>query len=216
MAHYDLEEQEQLDSLKTWWKMYGNQVTGLVVAGSLAVIGWQGWSWYQNGQAAQASAVFASLEQGLAGADAARVKAAAGELSEKFSRTSYAALGMLLAAKQSFDSSDLKSAHLQLAWVVDNARNEVRDVARLRLASVAIDELAYDDALKVLADEPAPAFAARFLEIKGDVLVAQGKKDEARTAYKAALDKIAADKAARPGAGREFLQQKLDHLGEGV
>ena len=54
MAHYDLEEQEQIDSLRTWWKMYGNLVTGVVVAASLAVIGWQGWNWYQRGQAAQA------------------------------------------------------------------------------------------------------------------------------------------------------------------
>ena len=30
MAHYDLEEQEQLDTLKTWWKMHGNLVTTVV------------------------------------------------------------------------------------------------------------------------------------------------------------------------------------------
>ena len=54
MAHYDLEEQEQIDSLKTWWKMYGNLVSGVLVAASIGVIGWQGWNWYQRGQAAQA------------------------------------------------------------------------------------------------------------------------------------------------------------------
>ena len=54
---YDLEEQEQIDSLKTWWKMYGNLVTGLVVAASLAMVGWQGWNWYQGGQSAKAAAI---------------------------------------------------------------------------------------------------------------------------------------------------------------
>ena len=63
MAHYDLEEQEQIDSLKTWWKMYGNLVTGLVVAASLAMVGWQGWNWYQGGQSAKAAAIYGVLEQ---------------------------------------------------------------------------------------------------------------------------------------------------------
>ena len=89
MAHYDLEEQEQIDSIKTWWKMYGNLVTGVILAGSLSVIGWQGWNWYQRSQSAQASAIYAVLEQAVATRDAQRVKAAAGELAEKFGGTPY-------------------------------------------------------------------------------------------------------------------------------
>ena len=45
------------------------------------------------------------------------------------------------------------------------------------------------------------------------MLAAQGKKPEARTAYKAALEKGEA-REGRGGAGRELLQQKLDNLGE--
>ena len=70
MAHYDLEEQEQIDSLKTWWKMYGNLVTGLVVAASLAMVGWQGWNWYQGGQSAKAAAIYGVLEQAAGAGDA--------------------------------------------------------------------------------------------------------------------------------------------------
>jgi predicted negative regulator of RcsB-dependent stress response len=210
MAHYDLEEQEQIDSLKTWWKMYGNLVTAVVVAASLGVIGWQGWNWYQRNQAAQAAAIYGVLEQAVAANDAQKTKAAAGELAEKFGRTGYAALGALLAAKQSFEAGDLKTARVQLAWAADNARDEVRDLARLRLAAVLLDEKAFDEALAQLDAAHAAAFDARFLEMKGDVLVAQGKKPEARAAYKAALDK-GEDKV---GAGRELLRQKLDNLGE--
>ncbi len=210
MAHYDLEEQEQIDTLKTWWKMYGNLVTALVSAVALATVGWQGWNWYQNNQAAQASAIFAVLEDAFAVGDAQKVKATAGELAEKYSRTSHAALGALLAARQSFDAGDLKTARTQLAWVVDNGRDEVRDLARLRLAAVLLDEEQYDDALKQLASAPAPAFASRFQELRGDVLAAQGKASEARAAYRAALDQI----GEADGVGRELLQQKLDSLGE--
>ena len=212
MAHYDLEEQEQIDSLRTWWKMYGNLVTGVVVAASIGVIGWQGWNWYQRSQVAQASAIYAVLEQGAALRDGQKVKAAAGELAEKFGSTSYAWLGALVAARQSFDAGDLKTARAQLNWAVDNAKDEVRDLARLRLAAVLLDEKAYDEALKQLEAAHDAAFAARFLELKGDVLAAQGKVPEARAAYKAALDKGEV-REGRGGAGRELLRQKLDSLG---
>lgn len=209
MAHYDLEEQEQLDSLKTWWKMYGNLVTGIVLAASLGVVGWQGWNWYQGGQAAQAAAVYGVLEQAVAAGDAQKTKAAAGELAEKYGRTSYASLGAMLAARQSFEAGDLKTAKTQLAWVAEHGKNELKDLARLRLAAVELDEKAYDEALKQLDGPHAADFDARFQELKGDVLAAQGKKAEAVTAYKAALDKL----IERQGNNRELLQQKLDNLG---
>jgi predicted negative regulator of RcsB-dependent stress response len=210
MAHYDLEEQEQIDSIKTWWKMYGNLVTGVVVAVSLGVIGWQGWNWYQRGQSSQAAAIYSVLEQATSIGDAQKVKAAAGELAEKFGSTSYASLGAMLAGKQSFEAGDLKTAKTQFGWVAENGKDELRDLGRLRLAAVQLDDQAYDEALKQLDASHAPAFDTRFLELKGDVLTAQGKKAEARAAYKAALDKM----TGKQGAGRELLQQKLDNLGE--
>lgn len=211
MAHYDLEEQEQIDSLKTWWKMYGNLVTAVVVAGSLAVVGWQGWNWYQNNQAAKASAIYGVLEQAAVVGDVQKLKAAAGELAEKFGGTSYASLGAMLAARHSFDAGDLKTAKTQLSWVAENGKDEIRDLARLRLAAVLLDEQGYEDALKYLDAKHSPAFDGRFSELKGDVLSAQGKRSEARKAYEAALENMSAEKQA---AGRELLQQKLDNLGE--
>ena len=210
MAHYDLEEQEQIDTLKTWWKMYGNLVTGVITVACIAVIGWQGWNWYQKSQTGQASALYSVLEQAMAAGDAQKVKSAAGELTEKFGSTSYASLGALLAARQSFAAGDLKTAKAQLGWAADNGKDEIKDLARLRLAAVQLDEKAYDEALKQLEASHAPAFAARFLELKGDVLAAQGKKQEAHAAYKAALDKT----ESKAGAGQQLLQQKLDSLGE--
>jgi len=210
MAHYDLEEQEQIDTLKTWWKMYGNLVTSVVVAASLGVVAWQGWNWYQAGQSAKAASIYGVLEQAAGVGDAQKVKAAAGELAEKFGGTVYASLGAMVAAKQSFDAGDLKTAKTQLSWVAENGKDEIRDLARLRLAAVQLDEQAYDEALKQLDAKHAPALDVRFLELKGDVLSAQGKKADARVAYKAALEKMG-DKS---GGGRELLQQKLDSQGE--
>lgn len=218
MATYDLEEQEQLDELKTWWKMYGNIVTGILVVVALAVAGWQGWNWWQRQQSAQASAVFSALQTATAQRDAKRARELAGELIDKYSVTSYAGMGALLAARAQVDAGDNKNARVQLAWAAENAKDPgLRDLARLRLAAVMLDEKAYDEATKQLAVEPGAAFAARFAELRGDILAAQGKTVEARTAYDLALTKFDAqtkDDENRQRSGyKEIVQTKRDSLG---
>lgn len=218
MATYDLEEQEQLDELKTWWRQYGNLVTTIITVLALAAAAWQGWNWWQRRQAAQASAVYFVLEQAISTHDAKKSRELAGELIEKYPRTLYAGMGALLSARAQLESGDAKTAHAQLQWAIENARDDaLADLARLRQATLYLDEKAYDEALKQLAGTPQAAFVPRFAELKGDVLVAQGKKAEATAAYAAAL--AALDKQAKPEATgpqtayREMLQIKLDSQG---
>src|SRR5690242_20587713 len=104
MAVYDLEEQEQLAELKTWWAQHGNLVTGIAVAVALAVAGWQGWNWWQRGQTANAAAIYGGLQQAAAGKDAKRSRELAGELIDKFGGTIYASMGALLSAKTQLDA----------------------------------------------------------------------------------------------------------------
>lgn len=221
MAVYDLEEQEQISELKTWWRMYGNLVTAALLAVSAVVVGWQAWNWYQGKQTAEASVIYAVVQKGAMERDAKRVREAAGELTEKYPGTAYAAMAALTSARMQFDAGDLKTARAQLQWVAEKARDkDLRDLGRLRLAHVLFDDQALDEALKLLTGEPVPAFAARYDELRGDILVAQNKKAEARSAYQAALTKQdAIDKAAGSQNGREtqyrgLLQMKLDSLGE--
>ncbi|MBK7768098.1 MAG: tetratricopeptide repeat protein [Sulfuritalea sp.] len=218
MAAYDLEEQEQLDELKTWWKMYGNLVTGILVAVALAVVAWQGWNWWQRQQSIQASAIFSGLQTAVAQKDAKRARELAGELIDKYSATAYAGMGALLAARTQVDAGDARNARVQLAWAAENARDMgLRELARLRLAAVLLDDKAYDEALKQLATEPAAPFAPRFAELRGDVFAAQGKNAEARDAYDAALTKFAAlakgDETRQRGGYSEVVQAKRDSLG---
>ena len=218
MAAYDLEEQEQLDELKTWWKMYGNLVTGILVAVALAVVAWQGWNWWQRQQSAQASSLFSGLQTAAAQKDAKRARELAGELIDKYAATAYAGMGALLAARTQVEAGDAKNARVQLAWAAENAKDTgLRELARLRLAAVLLDEKAYDEALKQLAPEPAAQFAPRFAELRGDVFAAQGKAVEARDAYDAALAKFEAlaksDEARQRGGYSEVVQAKRDTLG---
>jgi predicted negative regulator of RcsB-dependent stress response len=218
MATYDLEEQEQLDELKTWWKMHGNLVTGIMVALALAVVAWQGWNWWQRQQAVQASAVFSALQTASAQRDAKRARELAGELIDKYSVTNYAGMGALLAARAQVDAGDTKNARVQLAWAAENAKDPgLRDLARLRLAAVMLDDKAYDEALKQLSAEPDAAFAARFAELRGDIFAAQGKIVEARNAYDLALTKFDAlakdDESRQRGGYKAVIQTKRDALG---
>jgi len=217
MAVYDLEEQEQLDELKTWWKQYGNLVTGIVVAAALAMVAWQGWNWWQRSQAAQAGVAYAQLEQAVAAHDAQRTNEMAGELIDKFSGTAYAGLAALLSAKVQADAGDLKTAKLQLAWAAEHAKDQgLRDLARLRLGAVLLDEKAYAAALQQLAAEPVAPFAPRYAEERGDILAAEGKTADAQAAYAAALAKLDAEKGAADQSlqqYRQVLQIKLDALG---
>lgn len=222
MATYDLEEQEQIDELKTWWKMHGNLVTAVIVAAAVAVVGWQGWNWWQRNQAAQASVLYGGVQVATVQQDAKRARELTGELIDKYSGSSYAGLAALLSAKAQAEGGDAKSAQAQLAWAVDNARDEgVRELARLRLAALLLDDKAYDEAMKRLSAEPAAAFAPRFNELRGDVLAAQGKTTEARAAYEAALAKLDAilkdggSEARVRAAYRDVLQVKVDTLGGG-
>ena len=224
MATYDLEEQEQLAEIKVWWKQYGNLLINVLTAAALIVIAWQGWNWYQRNQTAQASVVYNVLQRAVVDKDAQRIKAASGELVEKFSGSSYASLGALTTAKALIDAGDAKTAKLQLQWVVEHGQDELRDLARLRLAAVLLDEKSYDEALKQLDGKVGAGFEARFADNRGDVLVAQGKNADAQAAYQVALAKLDEANSKNAAQGwqgqssavyRELLQQKFDAVGGG-
>ena len=66
MAVYDLEEQEQIDELKAWWKQYGNLVTWLLIAGLTSYASWSGWKYYQREQASKAALLYEEIVKGKA------------------------------------------------------------------------------------------------------------------------------------------------------
>lgn len=221
MAAYDLEEQEQISQLKHWWEQYGNLVTWVLLAVAVAVVAYQGWNWYQRKQSLEASVVYGALQKAAAEKDIKKARDAAGELLEKYSGTAYAALGALVSAKVQVEGGDLKTARAQLAWAAGNAKTpELRDLARLRLAAVLLDDQAPEEALKQLEQAPTAPFAPRFAELRGDILAIQGKRAEARSAYQAALAQLdvqakSADAPQNLRAMREVVQLKLESLGEG-
>ena len=210
MAVYDLEEQEQLDEIKAWWTQYRNLMLLVVVAAAVTVSAIQGWRYYHNQQAFEAGELYTQLQSAVGGGDPKKAQDIAAVLIDKYPRTGYARLAALTGAKAAFDSGDAPAAKIRLQWVVDNGKDdEMRGIARLRLAAVLLDEKSYDEALKLLAAQHADTLSALYADLKADVLVAQGKYEEARSAYQLALDKSDAKSAYRA-----LIRVKLDALGE--
>lgn len=205
---YDLQEQEQLATFKAWWDKYGNFILTVVTLALLAVAAWNGWRWYERREAAAASVVYEQVMKALAENNGTRVKELTGTLIQNHGRTVFAAMAALHAAKVNHEANDLPAARSQLQWVIDKSgHEEFTLLARVRLAGVLLDEKNHDEALKVLAGEVPPAHQTAFADRRGDVLLAQGKPAEARSAWQQALDK-----ADPQHPLRQLIQLKLDSV----
>jgi predicted negative regulator of RcsB-dependent stress response len=209
MAALDLEEQEQVAELKAWWNRYGNLILTALIIVLLIIAAFNGWRYYQRSQAVEASAMFDQLQNMAAAHDKAKSQEIAGLILERFPRTTFAPLAALINTKVQIDAGDTKAAKAQLQWVVDNAKDdELKTIARVRLAGVLLDEKSYDEALKLL-DAPHPAyFDPLYADRKGDIFMAQGKTIEARSAWAEAYVK-SDDKSPL----RQTLQLKLELAG---
>ena len=206
---YDLEEQEQIDTIKAWWSKYGNLVSWVLIVVLAAYAGWTIWNTMQQKNVNQAAKLFDQLQLAVTTKDNAKVQRAASDIQEQYGKTVYAEMGALVAAKSAYDADDLKAAKAQLQLVIANGNDdEYKAVAKVRLAGILLDEKSYDDGLKLLAGEFPAQFESMVADRKGDILVAQNKIAEARAAYQLALDKT-----DQKNPSRQLIQVKLDAIG---
>ena len=209
MAVYDLEEQEQLDELKSWWQQHWKLIFLVIAAVAATGGGIQGWRYYQNSQALEAGELYSQLQGAVGSGEVKKAIDIAALVVEKYPRTGYATFAALAGAKLAFESGDAPGAKSRLQWVVDNGKDdETREIARLRLAVVMLDGKQYDEALKLLEAAHGATLNALYADLKGDVLVAQGKSSDARAVYQLALDSSDAQSPYR-----NLIQIKLDALG---
>ncbi len=206
----DLEEQEQIDALKAWWKEHGNKVMIGLTVFVLAVAGFRVWSGYQAKQTSTAATLFEVLRQELATNDVQKIRDVGGQLIDQYPHTIYATDAAMILAKANFESGDAKSAKAQYQWVIEHAKQgQSKDLARLRLAVVLLSEKDFTAALKQLEGAHDAAFDPLFNYLKGDVYSQQGKAREARAAYQAAIETLPQDNPFK-----HYVQLKLDALGE--
>jgi predicted negative regulator of RcsB-dependent stress response len=205
---YDFEEQERIAELKAWWEDNRWYVVGAIIAALAAFAIFRGWQYWSAREEEDAAAMFRPVSEAAKDKDAKRLQESTQALAAKHSGSYYASEAALMTAKAAFDAGNLDEARKQLQWVVDKGIDEHRGVARVRLAAVLMDQKKYDEALKVLDANTDPAFAALAADTRGDIMFAQGRLDEARSAYKMAVEKSG---ARNPVKG--IAETKLNALG---
>ncbi|GAB2743554.1 tetratricopeptide repeat protein [Melaminivora jejuensis] len=210
--NFDLQEQEQLEELKHFWKTWGNLITWVLIVVMGAFAAWNGWRLWQSRQAQQATALAEAVDIAVLAGDTARVQQAFADLKSGYGGTVQAAQAALLAAKALVDADKADDARAMLAWVADKGEDEgLRAIARLRLAGLLVEQKSYDEALAQVSAAMPAEFAALAADRKGDVLQLQDKKAQAIEEYRRAWDKL--DERADY---RRLVEAKLNALGAQV
>lgn len=201
-------EDEQLETLKKWWDEYGKP---LIVGAVLAVSVYGGWTVWQDSvqkeQASASDAYQAILDNVEKASDDSLVEQTRAVMDE-YPDTVYAHMSALMQAKLQLDAGDLAAAQRTLQWSLDqNPPAGIQEIVQLRQARVLYGQSNYEAALALAGASVAPSFQASYKELEGDIFLAHGEVDKARSAYQSAS--LAAEKQ---GQNRPLLKMKLDDL----
>ena len=205
-------EEEQVEALQRWWKENG---TSLLLGIAVAIAGVVGWNYYQDQLVIQDETASAHFQRMLGYAEMpelgegerANIRQDAVLLKQDYSDSAYAAYAALMLAKVSVQEDNLQQAEVELRWLLDNSDvAELQAVASVRLAQLLLAQGQADQALALLVDQD-DAWQGRRLEVKGDVLLAQGDTAAAREAYEQAKQI-----GTEQGSNIALLGLKLDDL----
>ena len=183
----DYSEAEQWERAKEWAKSNGLWILAGIAIGASGL--W-GWNWYherRNTQAENASTRYEEMIDAFTRNDKKRGMTIVEDLNREYAWTPYASLATLMAARMHVEANELDQAAAGLKTVMDTAPDdEIRMVARVRLARVQSALGKHDDALATLKVEEPGAFASRLADARGDILFAKGDRSGALREYLAA------------------------------
>ena len=193
-----LDEQEKIDSLKEYWRRYGNVVLAVLATIAVTVSGTQWWQHLQQQKSADAAVLYSALQNAQLTNQAKTVTDTAQTLMAQYPTTAYAARAALIAAASNVQNNNPDIARTELQWVLDHSKEAgLKALAGLHLAGILLDQNQPAAALTLLNTAHQEAFADLYNDLKGDALVMLNKRDEARAAYQIALEKLPADSPYR-------------------
>lgn len=208
METYD-NEHEQVEALKAWWDTYGTRVIIAIAIVLAGVLGWRYWLDAKNREAEAASEQYMKMLEVIQSKPEQALELGR-QLVSAHSGSSYASMASLVMASISVERGDKEAASANLRWVMEQGTQaELTEIARLRLGRLLLDMGKADEALAIVAKSDNASFRAATDELRGDILLAQGKRAEARNAYTNAL----AGYNDVP-AKQNLLQLKIDDLAD--
>lgn len=207
---FDLQEQEQLDQLKTFWERGGKWLALLIGLLVIGYLGYVGYNYYQKQEGEAAGALFSEFNKVLEKEDINKAKGLVAELQTKYGKSPYTSRAVLINSRLAYDKNDKKVVKDNLLWVTQNSEEPaLQALARLRFAAILLEEKQYAAALSELDKPHDTAFEVQYAELKGDIQQAKGDSKAARASYKLALENMAKD-----APDRQILDIKLAALGD--
>ena len=205
----DLEEQEQLDQLKHFWKQYGNPITWLLILVLGGFAAWNGYQYWQRSQSAQAAAMLDEVIRVIQTNEPDKVERAFNDMKERFPSAIHTHQAGLVAAKSLVDAKQADKAKAVLSWMAEKPTDAgYAAIARLRLAALLLESQSYDAALKQVDAVQDPAFSALAADRRGDILMAQGNRPQALAQYQKAYQAF-----PERTEYRRLVEVKLNALG---
>lgn len=207
----NLTDEQQAEIARNWFRENGSFVFGGILVAVGGLFGWNQWQDYAIAQAERASALYEEIALAVRSGRVSQADELLFDLDLEYASSPYLDQARLIIAKSYMERNDFEAAAGQLAAIVASSEyDEMRHIAKLRLARVRLQQRRLDDALEVIGElTPESAFAAQYANVRGDIFYAMERVDEARSAYQLAL-------VSDPQSSvidRVFVQAKLDSLG---
>ena len=207
-------EEEQIEAFKSWWKKNGIALVVVVAVAAGGYFGWQAWKASQANYTSEASALYQNLVQAAADLsdenNQKTVTFIAKQLVDDYGDTGYAMFGQLFLARVDAENGQYDDAISALDTAIEKTQDvSFIAIANLRVARLLLQKEDYTSAMARVELVTVEEFAAQQQELIGDILVAQGKRDDARLAYQKASDALGV------GVNHPLLDIKLKDLVKG-
>lgn len=201
-------EEEQLESMKKWWKRYGNLVTITASIVLLSFAGFRYYQWHQLKITQQASIAYEKMIMEFSNQNIKGVRSYANELVHNYANSVYADAAHLTLAKIYVNKNKLDRAKKELQFVANKSKMPpLKQLAKIRIAKLLVADKSYDNALKELSSVEDTTYLPVINELKGDIYGAIGQYQEAVKAYKLALAEV-----KNNGMGNLYLEMKTNEL----
>ena len=183
---YSIEEEQEINQLKDWWKENGKTIIVAFILGVGGMFGWRYWQAHQAEQIAQASAQYDALIYSAQQDEQAK-KANIEQFVQANSKTAYAVFALLDEAKKATEKQDFAAAEVNLNQALTQSQDEVlTSIVALRLSSVQFQLGQLDNALTTLNQVKGESFNARKAILTGDIQIAKGDKVAAKNSFEQA------------------------------
>ncbi|WP_410687609.1 YfgM family protein [Avibacterium paragallinarum] len=186
---YTIEEEQELNEIKNWWKENGKMVIAIFVLAFAGVFGWRYWQSHQIAQSQQRSLQYEQIVQQFQ-EDKGKIQDIE-QFVQNNSKTAYAVFTLLDAAAVSVQNQDFSQAENLLKQALLNSDDDIlQSLVSLRLALVQFQLKKFNDSMQTLNSiKSNSSWDSSVLLLKGDIQFALGEKEEAKTTFQEGLKK---------------------------